>query len=350
VSSPSPLSSRFQGRETELIRARTSERQTSTGTASTIVPQDTAVAVRDLVKTYPGPDGRSLIAVDGLSFDVRHGEIFGLLGPNGAGKTTTLEIVEGLKEPTSGRTFVLGLDSQRERDRVKERIGVQLQAQAYFGLLTLEEILNLFGSLYPQHAEAGELLELVGLADKRAALVKHLSGGQARRFSVAASLVNNPDVVFLDEPTTGLDPQARRSLWELVRSLNREEGKTVILTTHYLEEAETLADRVAIIDNGRIQALDRPAQLIRTLSGGSRIRFASSGRVDTDELEGLPGVVAVEDGREDLYTLRVSSGAATMPGLVRWSEDRAIELRDLQVEPASLEDVFLSVTGRTIRD
>jgi ABC-2 type transport system ATP-binding protein len=291
-----------------------------------------------------------LIAVDGLSFDVRHGEIFGLLGPNGAGKTTTLEIIEGLKEPSSGRTFVLGLDSQRDRDRVKERIGVQLQAQAFFGLLTLEEILELFGSLHRKHAKAAELLELVGLANKRASLVKHLSGGQARRFSVAASLVNNPDVVFLDEPTTGLDPQARRSLWELVRSLNREERKTVILTTHYLEEAETLADRVAIIDNGRIQALDAPGRLIRTLSGGSRIRFASWGRVDTHELEALHGVVALEDDRGASYTLRVSSASATMPDLVRWSEDRAIELRDLEVEPASLEDVFLAVTGRRIRD
>ena len=272
------------------------------------------------------------------------------MGPNGVGKTTTLQIIEGLREPTSGQAFVLGFDSKLDRARVKERIGVQLQAQAYFGTLTLEEILELFGSLYPQRAVPGELLQLVGLSEKRTSLVKHLSGGQARRFSVAASLVNKPDVVFLDEPTTGLDPQARRSLWELIRSMNREEGKTVILTTHYLEEAQALADRVAIIDNGRIQALDTPSRLIRTLAGGSRVRFAASSHIDAGELEALPGVAAVDKDRDGFYEVRVESASATMPALMRWSEDRAIELRDLQVDPASLEDVFLSVTGRTIRD
>ena len=236
--------------------------------------QTPAVAVRDLVRTYPSPDGGTFDAVAGLSFEVRQGEVFALLGPNGAGKATTLEILEGLGCPTSGRASVLGLDTVRDRDALQHRIGVQLQASAYFELLTLREILRLFGSFYATRRDPDELLEAVGLTAKRDARIGQLSGGQAQRFSIVAALVNDPEVVFLDEPTTGLDPQSRRNLWELVRTVNAE-GRTVVLTTHYMEEAEVLSDRVAIVDHGRLVALDTPAALIGALDGGRHVRFAT---------------------------------------------------------------------------
>src|SRR5690606_80432 len=213
--------------------------------------------------------------VDGLSLRVRRGEIFAVLGPNGAGKTTTMEILEGLTDATSGEAAVLGLDVRRDRAALKQRIGVQLQASSYFEHLTLVEILRLFGSFYERSLDPDDLLERVGLADKRRSLVRHLSGGQAQRFSIVAALVNDPDVLFLDEPTTGLDPQSRRNLWELVRRLNAEDGTTVLLTTHSMEEAEVLADRVAIVDHGRVVALDTPANLLGELADRHRIRFTA---------------------------------------------------------------------------
>ncbi|HBY99229.1 MAG TPA: ABC transporter, partial [Chloroflexi bacterium] len=187
-----------------------------------------AVEVRDLVKVYPRPGGGTLRAVDGVSFEVRAGEFFGFLGPNGAGKTTTLEMIEGLRRPTTGEVRVLGVDPRRDLDRVKRMIGVQLQAASYFSLLTIEEMLELFGSFYPKRRSPGELLATVGLSEQRKAYVRHLSGGQQHRFSVAAALVNDPDVLFLDEPTTGLDPQMRHAVWDLLRRLNRDEGKTIV--------------------------------------------------------------------------------------------------------------------------
>jgi ABC-2 type transport system ATP-binding protein len=317
-----------------------------------------AVAVRDLVKMYSPSRGSSFNAVDGLSFEVREGELFGFLGPNGAGKTTTLEIVEGIREPTSGRATVLGLDSVTQREEVKRRIGVQLQAAAYFDYLTLREILELFGSFYPVRRRPEELLNRVGLLDKRDAQVRHLSGGQARRFSVVAALVNDPEVVFLDEPTTGLDPAARRTVWELIGQINRDEGRTVVLTTHYMEEAELLADRVAIIDHGRIQALDTPHALIGRYAGSGAIRFATDAPVELDALERLRGVeevaetsVAQTDGAGAFgYQLRVGDPGAVLPALLAFSQDAAAPLRSLQVLPGTLEDVFLQITGRELRD
>ncbi len=235
---------------------------------------DAAVRVRDLVRTYPHPDGGVFDAVAGISFEVDRGEVFALLGPNGAGKTTTLEILEGLGRPTSGTAEVLGLDVVRQREHIKQRIGVQLQASSYFEHLTLREILVLFGSFYRTRRDPDGLLELVGLTEKRNALVGQLSGGQAQRFSIVAALVNDPEVVFLDEPTTGLDPQARRNLWDLVRAIN-DEGRTVVLTTHYMEEAEVLADRVAIIDHGQLVALDTPAGHIAALGERHHVRIAA---------------------------------------------------------------------------
>jgi ABC-2 type transport system ATP-binding protein len=317
-----------------------------------------AVEVQQLVKTYRGADGSAFNAVDGASFEVRRGELFGFLGPNGAGKTTTLEIIEGLREPTSGRAAVLGLDSVADREEVKRRIGVQLQAGAYFSLLTLEEILELFGSFYPRRRQPGELLGRVGLLEKRGAQVRHLSGGQARRFSVAAALVNDPEVVFLDEPTTGLDPQARRTVWELVREVNRDEGKTVVLTTHYMEEAELLADRVAIIDRGRIQAIDTPEGLIARLDGAGKVRFATDRPAGLAELERLAGVEAAVETRASqtdgagayAYELRTPDAEGALTELLAWAQRSAARLRALEVMPGTLEDVFIALTGRELRD
>jgi ABC-2 type transport system ATP-binding protein len=312
---------------------------------------EVAVEVRDLVKTFPAPGGGTLTAVARVSFTVARGEVFGFLGPNGAGKTTTLEIAEGLQPPTAGRTLVLGLDSQRDRHRVKERIGVQLQAGAYFDFLTLEEILDLFGSFYPRRVPPAQLLEKVGLLDRRKSLVRQLSGGQAQRFSVVAAMVNDPEVVFLDEPTTGLDPQARRNLWDLITSINREEGKTVVLTTHYMEEAQVLCDRVAIIDHGRIQALDTPLGLIHTLPTAYRILIAARGEVPDGELRSLPGVREVVPATGGFtHELRVGRAQVTLPALLRWAGSRGVEVDDMQVLPATLEDVFLAVTGHALRE
>jgi ABC-2 type transport system ATP-binding protein len=318
-----------------------------------------AVEVRDLVKVYPRPGGGTLRAVDGVSFEVRAGEFFGFLGPNGAGKTTTLEIIEGIRRPTSGEVRVLGVDPRRELDRVKRIIGVQLQATSYFSLLTLEELLELFGSFYPKRRPPAELLATVGLTDQRKAYVRQLSGGQQRRFSVAAALVNDPDVLFLDEPTTGLDPQMRHGLWDLLRRLNRDEGKTIVLTSHYIEEAELLADRVAIIDHGRIVALDTPRSLIGRLDGLGHIEFATPQRLDTAELTELPAIDGVEIGGNGVepgsaapatYRLAVSEPKTAVGALLDWSERRGVELRGLEVVPGSLEDVFLQLTGRELRD
>jgi ABC-2 type transport system ATP-binding protein len=313
---------------------------------------DLAVDVRDLVKEFPAPGGGRLTAVDEVSFAVGRGEVFGFLGPNGAGKTTTLEIIEGLQSPTYGSTSVLGLDSLGDRDRMKERIGVQLQAGAYFDFLTLEEILDLFGSFYPKRVEPATLLEKVGLLEKRKALVNQLSGGQAQRFSIVASMVNDPEVVFLDEPTTGLDPQARRNLWEFITSINKDEGKTVVLTTHYMEEAEILCDRVAIIDRGQIRALDSPIGLIHQLPVAYRILFATPDRVQESELRTLPGVAEVTASMNGGfgYELRVARAQVTLPAFVRWADDRGVQVDDVRVLPATLEDVFLSLTGHSLRE
>jgi ABC-2 type transport system ATP-binding protein len=218
-----------------------------------------AIDVRDLRKAYG-----DLVAVDGISFSVKEHEIFGLLGPNGAGKTTTVEILEGLREAGSGEAIVAGVDVLRQPDKVKALIGVQLQASAFMDNLTLVELIQLFAAVYGRKVDAHELLRRVDLEEKAKSYVKKLSGGQKQRFSIATALVNDPRVLFLDEPSTGLDPQARRNLWELVNSL-RQEGRCVLLTTHYMEEAETLCDRVAIMDHGKILKLDTPDNLVQAL-------------------------------------------------------------------------------------
>jgi len=218
-----------------------------------------SIKVEDLRKRYG-----EIVAVDGISFNVRENEIFGILGPNGAGKTTTVEILEGLRDPDEGRVIVAGVDVRRYPSRVKGLIGVQLQSSAFLDNLSLVELIDMFAAIYGRRVSALELLGKVDLHEKAKARVRQLSGGQKQRFSIATALVNDPRVLFLDEPTTGLDPQARRNLWELAQAL-RQEGRTILLTTHYMEEAETLCDRVAIMDEGRIVTLDTPANLVQRL-------------------------------------------------------------------------------------
>ena len=303
------------------------------------------ISVEGLSKRYG-----DLSAVDGVSFGVRRGEIFGILGPNGAGKTTTLECIEGLVKPTAGKTAVLGIDTQRQPETVKERIGVQLQASAYFDNLTLKEILDLFGMFYRRRVDPIALLERVNLADRANTTVAKLSGGQKQRFTIAATLVNDPDVVFLDEPTTGLDPQARRSLWEFVQEMNAD-GRTVVLTTHYMEEAEFLCDRIAIMNGGKIVALDTPANLVRSLPVPYEIKIridGIDGAQSTDELGALACVqeAIADDG--GAVRLLSADASATVPSLMEWAGRTGAALTHLEVMPANLEDVFLHITGRAL--
>ena len=254
----------------------------STVTKTETLPNDIVIQVRDLRKSYNG-----LVAVDGISFEVHQGEIFGMLGPNGAGKTTTVEILEGLRDLDSGEAYIAGLDVTKNSKRVKGMIGVQLQQNAFFDNLNLRETLQLFATLYDSEMLPEEALEKVDLADRAKSQYRHLSGGQKQRLSIAVALVNDPVAMFLDEPTTGLDPQARRNMWDLIDGL-RSEGMAIMLTTHYMEEAEILCDRVAVIDHGNIVAIDTPQALVDQLKS----RGAESVRKD--------GVLTMEDVFIDL--------------------------------------------------
>jgi len=287
-------------------------------------------------------------AVDGITFQVAPGEIFGLLGPNGAGKTTTMEMLEGIHAPDSGRLTVLGLDVARDASSIKERIGVQLQTAALFPQLTVEELLHLFASFYGRHVEVDVLLRSLDLEEKRAAYSKNLSGGQRQRLSVALALVNDPEVVFLDEPTTGLDPAARHGLWKLILEL-KAQGRTILMTTHYLEEAEAICDRVAIMDHGRILDIGTSNELIGRRFHERAIQFDTIPAIALARLEALPGVVrvATEGGTTVLYTRDVPE---TIGGLLAASTKLKTEPENLLVRRATLEDVFLELTGRALRD
>jgi len=245
----------------DSIVAMTAPSPVSPQRDATDAPGTPIISVRDLRKRYG-----QLTAVDGVTFDVAEGEVFGILGPNGAGKTTTLEMIEGMRPIDEGSATIDGIDVRRNPREVKRRIGIQLQSSAFFDELTLVELLELFGQLYGRDVDPTALLALIELTEKARSQVRTLSGGQKQRFSVASALVNDPRVLFLDEPTTGLDPQARRHMWGVIRRI-REEGRTVVLTTHYMEEAEELCDRVAIMDGGRIIALDTPQRLVDALVG-----------------------------------------------------------------------------------
>ena len=306
---------------------------------------EAAIEVQGLVKRYG-----SLTAVDNISFSVYRNEVFGILGPNGAGKTTTLEIMEGLQRPTDGRTLVLGVDTGRDPAAVKELIGVQLQASAYFDYLSLTEILTLFGSFYRRRIPARELLDKVSLLDKAGNTLKKLSGGQRQRFTVAASLVNDPELVILDEPTTGLDPQARRNLWQLIRQIHSD-GKTIVLTTHYMEEAQSLCSRVAIMDTGRIVALDSPASLLQGLDMPYVVKVVTSRSLAPEEAQGLGwSSDDVFSGDGNSYQLRVKNAPLALSHVLEWAAGWDLTLEHLELVPATLEDVFLELTGKELRD
>nr|WP_290666137.1 ABC transporter ATP-binding protein [Ardenticatena sp.] len=299
----------------------------------------TVIDVQHLVKEYPG-----VRAVDGLSFHVERGEIFGLLGPNGAGKTTTLSIIEGLLPPDAGTVLVFGMDVRSQAFAIKQRIGVQLQSTSLIPDLTAVEQVLLFSALYGHRrsrTEALALLERVELGALAHRLPEHLSGGQKQRLALALALVNDPDIVFLDEPTAGLDPQSRHALWEIIRQLQTA-GCTVVLTTHYMEEAESLCHRVGIVDHGRLLALDTPAALVSTFGGTSTITCPAA-KADPS-IHHMPGVVSV---REEGAFLRIQTNDhnATITALLQHGYD----INDLHVKHPSLEDVFLHLTGKEIR-
>jgi ABC-2 type transport system ATP-binding protein len=296
-----------------------------------------AIEVRDLAKSYG-----ELKAVDGVGFEVPVGEFFGILGPNGAGKTTTLEMIEGLRKPDAGTVTLLGEAPWPRNSRLLPRIGVQLQASAFFERLTAREQIHTFAALYGLPAARGdEWLERVGLVDKADTRVEKLSGGQVQRLSIACSLVHDPEVVFLDEPTAALDPQARRNLWDLLSGLN-DSGRTVVLTTHYLDEAEALCDRVAIMDHGRLLRLDTPAALVRGLDAPTRITV-SPGQLALDEARALAGVDSVDE-RADGNVLVTRSPATVVARLAELER-----LDGVRVSTGTLEDVFLELTGREYR-
>lgn len=306
-----------------------------------------AIACQQLRKTYPGRP--PVEAVRGIDLHIRPGECFGVLGPNGAGKTTTIEILEGLLEPTSGTAEILGMQWGRDDQQIRQRIGISLQETELSDRLTVRETLTLFRSFYPRGLAVDEAIRRVSLEDKSGAWVKKLSGGQKQRLAVATALVGDPDLVFLDEPTTGLDPGSRRQLWEIIQGFTRS-GKTVLLTTHYMDEAERLCDRIAIVDRGVVIAEGTPPELIRSIGAGYRIELAWEGnwpdRVAADILA-LPHVENIEQG-EQRVTVVVDQPHAVLPPLVNLLAAAGVRMTSLATRQASLEDVFLRLTGRHI--
>ncbi len=307
--------------------------------------RDLAIRCRGLVKRYP-PD---VTAVDGLDLEVGRGECFGLLGPNGAGKTTTVEILEGLLAPTAGEVEVLGQRWTRDADALRARLGITLQETHFFDRLTVEEIVRMFRSFYARGREVDEVIRLVSLEEKRRAWTEKLSGGQRQRLAVACALVGEPELLFLDEPTTGLDPQSRRQLWDVVLDLKRQ-GRTVLLTTHYMDEAERLCDRVAIVDRGKVIALGTPRELVARFVGQEIVEFqAPRDGVDEAELRRLPGIQAARRAG-DGWALTVDRVHVAIPALLSHLEGRRVPLTALATHRATLEDVFVTLTGRRLRD
>ena len=301
------------------------------------------ISVADLHKAYG-----EVHAVNGVSFQVGKGEVFGLLGPNGAGKTTTVEILEGLNTSDSGQVRVLGIDPGRDPGQLKERIGVQLQTAALYPNLTVAELIALFGSFYARPRPTADLIKQFDLEERQHGLSKELSGGQRQRLSVALAMVNDPELIFLDEPTTGLDPQARRSLWDQIDGLRRE-GRTVVMTTHYMEEAEQLCDRVAIMDHGHILEMGTVNEVVTSHFKERTIGFATRPEVTDERLRGLLAVTSVAHDVDEtlVYTTDVP---ATISDLLRLADELGVTGLDLSVRRPTLEDVFLALTGRALRD
>jgi ABC-2 type transport system ATP-binding protein len=320
----------------------------------TLAVMELAIAVncRDLVKIYPGKP--PVEAVRGINLQVAAGECFGVLGPNGAGKTTTIEILEGLMQPTSGFVEILGMTWDDNENAIRQRMGVSLQETELSERLTVRETLSLFRSFYDTGVAVEQVMELVSLSEKSRAWIKTLSGGQKQRLAVATAVVGDPDILFLDEPTTGLDPTSRRQLWDIIRSF-REREKTVMLTTHYMEEAERLCDRVAIVDRGQVIALGTPRELIATLGAEHVIEFATQGppgsesaaAAETDWLRQLPTVGRV-DTDQDQFRMTVSEPHVVLPLLFDGLEKQHLSLASLTTRHASLEDVFVDLTGRQL--
>ncbi len=305
-------------------------------------PNGEAVVVRDLVKRYG-----ERVAVDGLSFAIQHKEIFALLGPNGAGKTTTIEILEGYRKADGGEVRVLGLDPQRDGAELRTRIGVMLQSGGIYPTVTPIEFLDLLSHFYEDSEDPRELIHLVGLDDVARVRYRQLSGGQQRRLALAAALVGKPELLFLDEPTTGMDPQARRLTWSLISSL-RERGITVLLTTHFMEEAERLADRVAIIDNGRLVALASPREL--TQAETDEVQFTAPAGLDLVALRALPCALDARETQPGQYVIRTKRPADLLAELTAWARDAGVLLQTIRVGHESLEEVFLRLTGHELRE
>jgi ABC-2 type transport system ATP-binding protein len=290
-------------------------------------------------------------AVNGLDLEVRAGDCFGLLGPNGAGKTTTIEILEGLQTPTAGDVEVLGRRWDAQADTLRQRIGISLQETRFAEKLSVAETLTLFRSFYRRGLEPDDVMGLVALTEKRRAWVGKLSGGQKQRLAVACALIGDPDLLFLDEPTTGLDPQSRRSLWDVIRGL-RDRGRTILLTTHYMDEAERLCDRVAVVDHGKVIALGSPADLVTRLGGDHVIEFAINGAgksPDEATLRALPGVRGARVEATGIL-LTVTEPHVALPALLQRLQADGVALARLTTRHVSLEDVFVDLTGRHLRD
>lgn len=302
-----------------------------------------ALVVENLRKSY----GR-LHAVDGISFKVRQGSIFCLVGPNGAGKTTTMEIIEGLKRPDTGQVRLHGMPLPQELPRAKQLMGIQLQTTGLFERLKVGEVVDLFRSFYSRPLPAKQVLEAVALDSRKNQLVSQLSGGQKQRLAVALALVNNPGILFLDEPTVGLDPQARREAWRLIQSI-KEDGKTVFFTTHYMDEAEKLSDEVAIIDHGKIIAHDSPRNLVANLNKANVIEFVVDGQANRESLSAIERVTEVNIVGQNvvLYSEDVKE---SLVGLLSLSRQDGFELKDMRFRNPSLEDVFIELTGRMLRE
>jgi ABC-2 type transport system ATP-binding protein len=304
-----------------------------------------ALLLRGLRKAFG-----DVVAVDGLDLEVARGECFGLLGPNGAGKTTTIEICEGLTPPDAGTVQLLGLEWKDRANELRHRIGIQLQETQFPEKLTVEEVLTLFRSFFRRGIPADEAIRIAQLEEKRKSRVGTLSGGQKQRLAMATALVGDPELLFLDEPTTGLDPQARRHLWDLVDELKKS-GRTVILTTHYMDEAERLCDRVAIMDHGRIIALGTPQQLIASVGGDHIVEVAVAGDVALDP-KPLMAITGVQSHRVDagVHQLSVINLHTTVPQIFAAIDALGLELTEFRTHSATLEDVFVALTGRNLRD
>jgi len=302
-----------------------------------------AIKIKDLRKSY-GP----IKAVDGISFYVKKGQVFTLLGPNGAGKTTTIEILEGLKEADSGQIEFFGQKVDKISQREKEDIGVLLQRNNYIEKIKVKEIFKMFSSFYKNSLPIDDIFQKIALEEKREAFVENLSGGQQQRLSIGLALINDPKIIYLDEPTTGLDPQARRNLWDLIEGL-KADGKTIFLTTHYMEEAERLSDYVYIMDKGKIIADGSPEELINNLGQENVIDFSRNGLRER-EIDDLKEIYPELKTNDDNISIYVADLASALPALINWAEETGFKLDDLKIRRPNLEDVFIELTGKGLRD